>query len=95
MPEGICGNTLKFEPSRPSIAPRGPNLWPFNVFIGLGKAQRARSPRSLSGQHLSFLEVLGVCLAVIVLSGAHCYRERLERTFCSHRCCGSHWFRVG
>lgn len=31
MPEGICGNTLKLEPSRPSIALRGPNLWPFRT----------------------------------------------------------------
>lgn len=31
MPEGICGNTLKLSPQDPSIASRGPNLWPFRM----------------------------------------------------------------
>lgn len=54
MPEGPCRNTLKREPSKPSMAPWGPNLWPFIIFMGQDKKQRESSPRSLFGLHLKF-----------------------------------------
>lgn len=66
-----------------------------NASIGQDKEQRECSPRRLFSQHrIVFLQFLVVCLAVIVLSGAHCHRERLESTSCSDAV-GDTGFRVG